>query len=60
MSTRLPQWPTGASSPQRTAEVAPAAWILEDPASQALLRTMEQVAASEAGVLILGDSGADK
>jgi DNA-binding NtrC family response regulator len=54
MSSRLPAWPRTLSSP------GDAPWILEDPASLALLRTMEQVASSEAGVLILGDSGADK
>lgn len=54
MSTALPAWPRAEPPPERTP------WILQDPASLALLRTMEQVAASEAGVLILGDSGADK
>ncbi|WP_310638091.1 sigma-54 dependent transcriptional regulator [Delftia acidovorans] len=76
MNTRLPTWPPGKSSatpapvpatvpaPAASAAhddgAAPAPWILQDPASQALLKTMGQVAASEAGVLILGDSGADK
>lgn len=58
MSTALPAWPRAAPPAPPHAERAP--WILQDPVSQALLKTLEQVAASEAGVLILGDSGADK
>jgi transcriptional regulator with PAS, ATPase and Fis domain len=60
MSTRLPQWPAAAPETRNDATAASPQWILQDPASQALLKTMEQVAASEAGVLILGDGGADK
>lgn len=63
MSNHLPAWPRAAASaaPQAPEPVQGGTpWILEDPASRALLKTMEQVAASEAGVLILGDSGSDK
>lgn len=37
-----------------------AAWILQDPASEQLRQMLEQVASSDAGVLFLGDGGADK
>ncbi|THU02613.1 sigma-54-dependent Fis family transcriptional regulator [Lampropedia puyangensis] len=37
-----------------------ATWIFQDPVSQALRETLDQVAPSEAGVLLLGDGGADK
>lgn len=51
----LPSWPL--PSPQGEDS---ATWILEDPASRALLQTIEQIAPSEASVLLVGDSGADK
>lgn len=50
--------------PSRAANQAPnradAAWVLQDPASEQLRQMLEHVASSDAGVLFLGDGGADK
>ncbi|GKS76486.1 sigma-54 dependent transcriptional regulator [Acidovorax sp. SUPP950] len=59
----LPAWP---AAPARAATATPAApeaglaWIFEDPRSKALLAEVEQVAPSDAGVLITGESGTGK
>ncbi|RMX08698.1 sigma-54-dependent Fis family transcriptional regulator [Corticibacter populi] len=69
MATSLPTWPlpAPASAPATTPEASAPTdaavlpeWIFEDPASQALLKTLQQIAPSDAGVLIQGESGADK
>ncbi|GKT22844.1 sigma-54 dependent transcriptional regulator [Acidovorax sp. SUPP3334] len=70
--SNLPAWP---AAPVRAAPAAPTAhpaptphasaeagmaWIFEDPRSKALLAEVEQVAPSDAGVLITGESGTGK
>lgn len=67
----LPAWPAAPAraTPAAAPSAAPAAsaradagpaWILEDPRSQALRAEVEQVAPSDAGVLITGESGTGK
>lgn len=48
--------PAASQTPHR----ADAGWVLQDPASEQLRQLLEQVACSDAGVLFLGDGGADK
>ena len=54
----LPHWPP---SPSASAAERPALdWIFEDPRSRALLAEVEQVAPSDASVLISGETGTGK
>jgi len=59
----LPAWPAvpaRATAPPAAPPEAGLAWIFEDPRSKALLAEVEQVAPSDAGVLITGESGTGK
>lgn len=50
-----PPWPGGASGSRSAAD-----WIFADPRSQALLAEVEQVAPSDASILITGETGTGK
>ncbi|RZJ62776.1 MAG: sigma-54-dependent Fis family transcriptional regulator [Acidovorax sp.] len=54
----LPAWPRSSGSDK--AEHRGIEWIFEDPRSKALLAEVEQVAASDASVLISGETGTGK
>lgn len=64
MSSNLPTWPQPlhdtSASVSHYETVVTDDWILEDAHSTALLKIIDQVAPSDAGVLILGDCGTDK
>ena len=53
----FPVWP---APPGREPQGSAPAWIFEDPRSQALLDELEQVAPSDATVLIAGETGTGK
>src|SRR5450830_435284 len=54
----LPVWPPPQGSPTSDHDVVD--WIFEDPRSKALLAEVEQVAPSDASVLITGETGTGK
>lgn len=54
----LPVWPPPQGSPSSDHDVVD--WIFEDPRSKALLAEVEQVAPSDASVLITGETGTGK
>ncbi|MEQ4617740.1 MAG: sigma-54 dependent transcriptional regulator [Corticimicrobacter sp.] len=56
MTSTLPTWPIPTPEPPPEAP----GWLFEDPASRALHEIIEQIAPSDAGVLIEGDSGTEK
>ena len=62
MHSNLPAWPQPLhdNSASYHEPALTDSWILEDTHSTALLKIIEQVAPSDAGVLILGDCGTDK
>ncbi len=62
----LPPWPSYGARPSaaggtdETGQQAGSDWIFEDPRSHALLTEVEQIAPSEASVLITGETGTGK